>query len=393
MIQRRRLLALSAAAGVSAATGARAQSGLRETLDRADLALKGDGAQAALDMVRPFDPAGLSRVPRLEYRAVREGLEREVSAKSYADALALALGRAIDPAAGHRLAQDEVARLQARADGLLRGQGLTKGGVGERLGRLMADPRYLFSDDDQGRDQAVAEINARLAWIRPRLAEPFTGLTVAPAEARRMSRGDEARGKAGYRETGGGGEPGVYYVDLSQIRSRPRWTLAGVAYHELIPGHLLQLPLQARADPHPLRLRYAAAYFEAWAVYAEQLAFDLGACRGDPLAEIGALHWRLFRLGRVVADTGLHALGWSRERAVASLTEIQGPAIAFVGIEADVDRMIKSPGAYAAQGIGALDLARLRQGAPGGVAAFHRAVLADGPWPFGLLAELVGGRS
>ena len=92
----------------------------------------------------------------------------------------------------------------------------------------------------------------------------------------------------------------------------------------------------------------------------------------------------------MAADTGLHDRGWSRDKAIQAMTEMQGPPIAFVGIEADVDRMIREPAAYAAQGLGALELVRLRGGATAArQAAFHRAVLQNGPWPFGLLAEIV----
>ena len=241
------------------------------------------------------------------------------------------------------------------------------------------EPRYLYGDDDAGRDKAVADMNAWQALIRPRLAPAFGDLPIPPAEARRLSAADVAQGRGGYREAGTFDKPGAYYVDLKAIRTRPSWTLPAVVHHELIPGHLLQLPYQDKAAPHPLRLRYAKAYFEAWGIYAEQLADDLGLMAETPLAEIGALHWRLFRLARIVADTGLHAMGWSRDQAVDALRTVHGPPIAFVSIPADVDRMIGDPAAYAAQGLGAHGLWRLgsRQNARSGWPAYHRAVLAD----------------
>jgi len=300
-------------------------------------------------------------------------------AYGYTSALAQAYGGAVDPIAAHRLALAATRALQARADGLLRAQGLTAGGVGERLRLLAKDPRWLYPDDDAGRDRAVAEMNARLAAIRPRLVPAFGDLPIAPAEVRRMSRADEAAGRSGYREAG------AYYIDLKAIRERPAWTLPSVAFHEVTPGHLLQAPLQAAAAPPPERVRAAGAYSEAWAIYAEQLAADLGAYTDDPLGEIGFLQWRLFRLGRIVADTGLHARGWSRDQAIAEMTALQGRSIAFITIEADVDRMIATPGKAAAEGLGALALSRLRPRDRRGWPSFHRKVLADGPWPFGEL--------
>jgi uncharacterized protein (DUF885 family) len=158
-----------------------------------------------------------------------------------------------------------------------------------------------------------------------------------------------------------------------------------VAFHEVIPGHLLQMPLQAAASPPAERVKAAGAYFEAWAIYAEDLAADLGAYAGDPLGEIGFLQWRLFRLGRIVVDTGVHVLGWSRDQAISVMTDLQGQSIAFVTIEADVDRMIAQPGRFAADGLGALMLSRVRPHDRRRWPAFHRTVLADGPWPFGEL--------
>ena len=311
----------------------------------------------------------------------------------YRRALATAYGGDVDPMAAHRLAIAATRRLQARADRLLRSQGLTEGDVAARLRALAKDPRWLYADDQAGRDRAVADMNARLAAIRPKLAAVFGDLPIAPAEVRRMSGPDEAKGRGGYREVPHDGQPGAYYVDLKAIRGRPAWTLASVAFHELTPGHLLQAPLQDAAHPDPQRVREATAFSEAWAIYAEQLAADLGAYADDPMAEIGFLQWRLFRLGRVVADTGLHARGWSRGQAIAAMAALQGQSIAFITIEADVDRMIQTPGKVAAEGLGALTLSRLRPARRTAWPEFHRTVLQASPWPFGALERRRRGQS
>jgi uncharacterized protein (DUF885 family) len=325
---------------------------------------------------RTFTASGLSLLAAPAFAAPTQ---------PYRAALSQAYGGPVDPLAAHRAARAATRALHARADRLLRGQGLKTGGVGERLRLLAKDPRWLYSDDDAGRDRAVAEMNARIAAIRPRLAPAFGDLPIAPAEVRRMSRDDEAAGRAGYRDAAAG----AYYVDLKAIRERPAWTLPSVAFHEVTPGHLLQAPLQTAAAPPPERVKAAGAYFEAWAIYAEQLAADVGAYTDDPLAEIGYLQWRLFRLGRIVVDTGLHAKGWSRDQAIAAMTDLQGQSIAFITIAADVDRMIATPGKAAAEGLGALALGRLRPRDRRAWPAFHRKVLADGPWPFGELEQML----
>jgi uncharacterized protein (DUF885 family) len=304
------------------------------------------------------------------------------AADSYAEALAKAWGAPIDPQAAHGRALAEARRLQTRADGLLRRQGLRTGTVAHRLRTLFADPRFLYPDDDAGRDRAVAEMNARWAALRPRLAAVFD-MAVPAAEVRRMSPADEARGRGGYRE------PPAYYVDLKAIRERPAWTLPSVAFHETVPGHALQATLQST---DPAKQPYLGVYSEAWATYAEQLAADLGAYAGDPVGEIGYLHWRLFRMARIVADTGQGALGWSADQALARLRELQGRSIAFATLEADVARMRQQPGVYAAQGLGALEIARLRPGRRDAWAKFHRAILADGPFPCAMFAAAVRAR-
>jgi uncharacterized protein (DUF885 family) len=310
-------------------------------------------------------------------------------AADYAAALGQAYGGPVDPTAAHARARAAAEAAQARADVLLKGQGLAAGSVAERLRALAKDPRFLYPDDEAGRDRAVAEMNARLAAFRPRLKAALGDLPIAPAAVRRMSAADVAAGKGGYRTAPADGQPGAYYVDLKAIRDRPMWTLPSVAFHEVIPGHLMQMPLQAAACPPDARIKMSGAYFEAWGTYAEQLCCDLGAYARDPLGEIGYLQWRLFRLGRIVADTGMGALGWSRERAAAEMTALQGRSIAFITIEADVARIAAAPGKYAAEGLGALALSDWRPKLRTLWPAYHKAVLATGPWPFGELERRV----
>jgi uncharacterized protein (DUF885 family) len=259
-------------------------------------------------------------------------------------------------AAGPAAVQLAVRVAQARADTLLKGQGLRRGSVAERLRALAKDERWLYPDSDAGRAAAVAEMNRRIA--APGLRAAFDG--PMPAAEVRLA----PAGRAGYRE------PGAYYIDLKDIRTRPAWTLPSVAFHEVIPGHLLQMGVTGQPAAAPL--------FEGWAIYAEQLAADLGAYAGDPMGEIGYLQWRLFRLGRVVVDDGLHRQGWSRDRAIAELTALQGQSIAFISIEADVDRIAANPGRYGAEGLRALAIGAGRPRERARWPAYHRAVLAGG---------------
>lgn len=288
------------------------------------------------------------------------------------------LGEEVPPRAAHRRALAYCRRLQREADALLRRQGLTRGSVGERLRAFAADARQLYADSAESKAQAVADMNAALARVRPLLRDVIDGAD-APAEVRLVPPEAEAGGAAGRREGS------VYHVDLAAIRSRPRWTLASVAFHELVPGHILQAPFERAAQAPALQLRYAGGYSEGWATYAERLADEAGAYADDPTGRLGYLQWMLFRFGRVVADTGIHMMRWSRERAVRELRALQGDSIAFVSIEEDVLRMCAQPGAAAAQGLAAMRIAEIRDatrrrvGARFDARAFHAAMLRHGP--------------
>jgi uncharacterized protein (DUF885 family) len=116
------------------------------------------------------------------------------------------------------------------------------------------------------------------------------------------------------------------------------------------------------------------------------LAYDTGEYAHDPRGELGYVQWRLFRMGRVVADIGQGAMGWSLDQAVATLRDLQGFGAAFVTMEADAARMRAQPGQYAAQGLGALAIRRARPSRPSRWRDFHHAILADAVSPYAMVA-------
>jgi uncharacterized protein (DUF885 family) len=214
-------------------------------------------------------------------------------------------------------------------------------------------------------------MNAALDRLRPRLPEWFNPPFEAQAAVRRMSPADELAHRRGYRE------PPVYYPDLGAVADRPAWTLTTVAYHETIPGHVLQLRRQALADPHPLQLRYAAGYSEGWAIHAEGLADRIGLL--SPVEQLGCIQSVLFRLARVVADIGIHVHRWERERAIRYLEETVGFGL-FFPFDAEVDRYCVEPAGFAGDALVALELARLGASLPPPAArGFHDSVLNHGP--------------
>src|SRR5205085_4842749 len=137
-----------------------------------------------------------------------------------------------------------------RADRLLRGVGLTRGSVGARLRALKERSDYLYTPDENGRANAVADMNAALDRLRPHLPTWFNPPFEPASSVKRMSPADERAAKRGYRDAPSVSGPGAYYPDLRMVHDRPAWPLTTVAYHETIPGHLLQLRRQRIANPH-----------------------------------------------------------------------------------------------------------------------------------------------
>jgi uncharacterized protein (DUF885 family) len=173
---------------------------------------------------------------------------------------------------------------------------------------------------------------------------------------------------------------------LAAVHERPAWTLATVAFHETMPGHLLQHGRQARADPHPLQIRYAPGYSEGWAIYAEQLVDSTGLL--SPIEQIGFIQSLLFRLARVTADIGLHRRRWDRAQALHYLEETVGFEL-FFPFAVEVDRYGVEPAGFAGDATVALTLRRLRPGTGARLRAFHDAVLNRGPLSSEAIDQLV----
>lgn len=338
-------------------------------------------AGSAAERVARLDVRALSSVRRREHGTILRGLRAEaaMSEPTYRQQLEQRYGAALAPETAQARLAAEVRACQTAADRLLRERGLRSGSVATRLRTLLADERLLYPDSEVGRVQAVADMNRALADLRPRLPLAFGALPLMPTKVQQTAPGQRpAKDPAS----------GIYFVDVTAVRTRPAWTLRAAAYHEATPGHLVQMPLEQAARPHPLRLRYATGYMEGWPIYAEQLAADLGMYRGDPLGQIGHLQWRLFRLARGLADLKLGS-GARPDEVRQTMLDIQGFEIAWITTAVAVERMAQEPGRSAAEALVALDLGAWRPAARRNWPAYHRAMLVDGPWPAHELHQLV----
>jgi len=289
----------------------------------------------------------------------------------------------------HALGQREVARLHRRITEVMHETGYQ----GELAGffEFMARSEAMHIDDPGHLLAHYAAIRARIDAELPRL---FMRAPALPLEIRPMRSASAASAPiAQYVDpSADGSRKAVVYVNTDSPHARARYRLPVTFLHEGIPGHHLQTALQIQHTDLPrfLRFGHVTAFSEGWAVYAESLGEELGVL-GDPYERFGQIEAELLRALRLVVDTGIHAMGWSREQAIDYLR--RNSSLHDRDVVAEVERCIALPGHGAAYTLGlrhirALrDRARERLGARFDIRAFHEAVLRHGTLPLPVLEE------
>jgi uncharacterized protein (DUF885 family) len=313
----------------------------------------------------------------------------------YAAALQAATTTTMTPQEVHQLGLDVGKELSARADVLFKKIGMTKGTVGQRYKGLFKSKKYIYPNTDAGKAKLVADLNKVVQDMQRRLPAYFGALPKAGLEIRRIPKETE-QGASTHYNAGSldGTRPGIYWLNLRDTAESPYWDMLTTTYHEGVPGHHLQLTLALQADL-PLLRRVAGfnAYQEGWALYSEQLAQEMGVYADDPAGELGYIHDALLRSGRLVTDTGIHALRWSREKASATLSSIEGDPIALANQE--IERYAVWPGQACSYMVGKVtilglrDKARAALGPAFDIRKFHDAVLLAGAMPLTVLPNAV----
>ena len=296
----------------------------------------------------------------------------------------------------HQTGLNLVDELSKHCDEKMRAQGLTTGTVGERFRALYDDPKYRYDNTDEGKAKLLAALNLKVKAVQARLPQYFGVLPKATVEIRRIPPYTEAGAPGGYYQPGSldGSRPGAYYINLRDTAEVPSWTLSTLTYHESIPGHHLQLSIAIEA-PLPLirKFTFFSAYIEGWALYAEQLAQEMGMYSDDPLGEIGYYHDALFRAVRLVVDSGLHANRWSREKAIAYYVAVLGDKDASATTE--VERYCVEPGQACGYMLGKLTWLRERARAKAAlgdkfdIRRFHDSGLTNGAVPLDVLPVVI----
>jgi uncharacterized protein (DUF885 family) len=298
----------------------------------------------------------------------------------------------------HELGLHEGREIAARLDGLLKKQGLTQGTVGERIRALYKDPSQYYPNDAAGKARLIADLQAKLDVVRARLPQMFDRLPTQRIEVRAVPPAIDAGAPLAYSQAPSldGSRPGLIYFNLHDTAEWPKWNLSSTLYHEGLPGHQLQtgLALQSAGIPQLRRAMYFSGYGEGWALYAEQLADELGMYEDDPLGRIGWLKAQLFRAGRCVVDTGMHTKRWTREQAIKYLTDLEGDAVGSTTRE--VDRYCAIPAQACSYKIGHTfwnrqrDRARQALGGRFDIKAFHDAGIQSGAMPLDVLGDAIG---
>ena len=287
----------------------------------------------------------------------------------------------------HSLGLAEVKRIRAQMDSVIAASGF-KGSFAEFVQFLRTDPRFYFTTGDD-LIRASRELMKRIDPELPRLFGTLPrlpyGVTPIPSYAERSQ-------TTAYYEPGSpiSHRAGTYFVNTYNLPMRPKWEMEALSVHEAVPGHHLQIALAQELEGVPEFRRFGGytAFTEGWGLYSESLGGELGLYT-DPYSKFGQLTYEMWRAIRLVIDTGIHTMGWSREQAIdyfkanAAKTEHD--------ITVEVDRYIVWPGQALAYKIGELKIKELRAyatstlGAQFDIRAFHDVVLGAGSVPLDVL--------
>ena len=298
------------------------------------------------------------------------------------------------PAEVHKLGLEQVKSISDTMDGLLRKQGLTSGTVGQRMDALGKDPRYLFPNTDAGRAELIAYLNGVVAKVRARLPTVFATVKKADLVIKRVPPEIEAGAPDGYEQDGtmDGSRPASYYINLRDTGNWPKFSLPTLCFHEGVPGHVWQGNFVHDLAVIRSQLLFNA-YVEGWALYAEQMGDELGMYDDDPVGKLGYLQSIQFRACRLVVDTGLHAMRWSRDKAIHWMVENNGNPIDSA--RGEIDRYCAWPGQACGYQIGHLHIDALRTKAKAAlgpqfdIRTFNDALLTSGSLPLTVLDGVI----
>ena len=299
----------------------------------------------------------------------------------------------------HQIGLSEVGRIKTEMHDILSDQGYsdTTKTLGEIIQELNKEERFLYQNNDEGRKEIIEGYNNILNEINDGLDEAFDIRPKASMEVKRVPEFKEEGSARAYYEqsTVDGSRGGIFYANLGVVTETVKFGMKTLAYHEGIPGHYFQVAIQGELKNTPIfrKFPYFAAYAEGWALYAEQLAWELGFYENNPFGNLGRLQAEMFRAVRLVVDTGIHYKKWTREEAIEYMIANSGMTTAEVVTE--IERYIVMPGQACAYKIGMMKILELREKAKSKLGKqfklkeFHNVVLKNGVVPLDILEEII----
>ncbi len=293
----------------------------------------------------------------------------------------------LDPQQVHDTGMSEVRRIKAEMQDVIKRVGF-QGDFKAFVEHLRTDPQF-YADSPEQLLKETALVLKRMDGELPKL---FGKLPRTPYGIREVPDFIAPRTTTAYYQppAGDGSRAGFYYVNTYNLKSRPLFEIEALSLHEAVPGHHLQIALaQEQAEVPPFR-RFAhfTAFVEGWGLYAERLGLEVGFYQ-DPYRDFGRLSYEMWRACRLVVDTGMHYLGWTREQAIQFMAD--NTALSLHNITAEVDRYIAWPGQAVAYKTGELKIRELRRLAEEqlkdrfDVREFHDVVLGAGALPLEML--------
>ncbi|MEE4245814.1 MAG: DUF885 domain-containing protein [Kangiellaceae bacterium] len=297
----------------------------------------------------------------------------------------------------HNIGLREVDRIQAEMVAILAGEGFdTSDGFTSSMKLLSEDPRFYYPDTDEGREQILKDYQAIIDEINGGLDDAFRVRPAADVVVKRIPLFKEKTSPGAYYQQPAldGSRPGTFYANLYDIKATPKYGMRTLAYHEAVPGHHFQIAIAQELKDVPIFRKFApfTAYVEGWALYSEQVAWELGF-QNNPFDNIGRLQAELFRAVRLVVDTGIHHKRWTREQAIEYMLNNTG--MAESDVISEIERYIVMPGQATAYKVGMIKILELREKAKSALGDkfdlrdFHDVVLKNGAVPLSILEKII----
>jgi len=262
----------------------------------------------------------------------------------------------------HRTGLNEVSRISSEMHEILQAQGYDEGTVGERMQQLNVESRFLYANNAEGKAQLLDDIRAMVDGMYAELPNWFRKVPEHKVEVLMVPEFSQASAPMGYYNNPApdGSRPGYYFINLRDTALHPGWTLRTLTYHEAVPGHHLDGATSIDRDvPMLVKALWSNTSGEGWALYAEQLAAEMGMYEDDPYSDLGRLQAELHRAVRLVVDTGMHAKKWSREEAIQYMVETEG--LDKATSTSEIERYVVWPGQALGYKLGQLKILALRE--------------------------------